>query len=266
LGKVIPEVRLAPDYDPATPQAIVKIPMTKFSGGNACGIIVSLGWFDPDGTTAKMVKKVTVKFEKITSGSLVHTEDDRSRKNVLKEEWFLKMGVNGRWFWFYSAENEIGVGEVITLKNMEHTLWLAEGDFIKITAHGAERNNVDDVMWWPREDRVLTLDGNRLDYIDDIQNGGAPGPPSRANRDARLGHQQDIFREFAWTMRGNRDQSAPLGLLDKTIAVRTLPEKQLKTFNDTVSFTAEVGTSAELAESLVMIDYTLTYTVLVEPQ
>src|SRR6185312_8232667 len=156
--------------------------------GECYGVIVSLGWYDPDGTTATRVKKVTVKFDKVTSGSLIHTEDDvhgrsgsRLRPLRLREEWFMKFGVNGRWFWYYSAQDEVGAGEVITLKNMEHTFWLAEEDSLRITAHGAERNNVDDVMWWARADRVLSIDGNPLDYLQHIQNGGVPGPPTRAN-------------------------------------------------------------------------------------
>lgn len=96
------------------------------------GAIISGGWGDPRGTEAKKVLPVQVNVEKIFM--------DANLDPIGKDEWYVYVGVNGRWRVFKSLN-----GSSKSL-NFRVNLDLAPTDKIHVTVCGFEADTVHDLM------------------------------------------------------------------------------------------------------------------------
>ena len=240
-----PIVELVMPFNPDAPQVKVKVPVTSVADSDCYGFILSLGWHDPDGSQAATVRKCTVTFEKVVTGGILHDV-------LTDEEWFMKMGVNGRWLFFRTKDDVVGREAEITMKNFKRTFYLAQRDGIRIAAHGAEINLVDNIFQRSDEDRTIRLDGVAIDYRRDVQGGN-------------LDRHHRIFWEFLWKQANTLAQeNEPLGLLDTA----PMPASKDGEFAiaDPVFFTKELGNTAELGYNERRVDYTLHYRVKIEPQ
>ncbi len=134
--------------DPAQPpkQVRVRIPLTKLSAGVALyGVVLSLGWHDPDGSLARQVRKVTIDLMNLTPFE-VHESGD--------PEWIVNVGVNGRWFQqIFGFKGKPGgaaqkptVGRPLFFNGASLVLFLAEDDLIHVSVHGMEEDGIGDIM------------------------------------------------------------------------------------------------------------------------
>ena len=251
-GSVQPIIEPIPPESPdQLPQQVkVKIPLTQLGmRDNYYGVILKLGWFDPDRSQARRVKKCTVNFKHVLKGHIDH--DD------FAEEWLVKFGANGRWF--LRNFTDVHNGQRLNL-NQRVEFFLSEDDSIYVTSHGAELDLVDDVFQERDGDRTVRLNGADVDWERDIVHGSRQ-------------RTWDICYEIAnmmWTT--FNDQNEPLGLIDPDPSVATNPwkvdgpptqsnQRSLRAFS-----TTEVGDSAELVTDTSVLDYTLVYEVSIEPQ
>ena len=149
-GGVLPELEAVRPKEGGLPtQVKVTIPLTKLSPQvETYGVIISLGWFDPAGTLATRVRKVTIELTQIAVADRHETGRPEFRVNV---------AVNGRWF-FFKGEEEVERNGTITLKAAERglqspprtlTLFLADDDAISISVHGMEQDGLGDIMDMP---------------------------------------------------------------------------------------------------------------------
>ena len=54
-------------------QVRIKFPMDQLPPGTECyGVIITMGWFDPDLAKARKVKEVTVKLDRVQAGTVQH--------------------------------------------------------------------------------------------------------------------------------------------------------------------------------------------------
>ena len=240
-----PIVDLVMPFNPDAPQARVKVPIASVADSDCYGVILSLGWHDPDGSQASTVRKCTVTFEKVITGDVNHDI-------LTAEEWFLKLGVNGRWMFFRTPDDTIGHQTEIVMNGFQRTFYLAQQDLIRISAHGAEINRVDDVFQRSDARRSIELDGRRIDYRLDVQEGD-------------LARHQRIFWQFIWNQADTLAiENEPLGLMDPDpMPASTNGEWPIA---EQAFYTREIGTTAELGYNDQIIDYTLHYRVKVEPQ
>lgn len=125
-------------------QAVIRIPLTQLAADrNAYGVLVSVGWFDPDAIQATKVKKVTVR--------LIAVQPDLQNLDS-DDNWNLNIGVNGRWFNFRFRAKESDTLGMVHLENVtggqfvKVDMELSEDDFIMVSAHGFEEDPLDDVM------------------------------------------------------------------------------------------------------------------------
>jgi hypothetical protein len=136
-------------------QALVKIPLKgKLSEAtNTYGVLLSMGWFDPDATQVSNVKKVTVKLISVQPAGDSH--DD-----LTEGEWNLNIGVNGRWFQFRFVVNDrslIHLGaqsdknEARAGPPPEVEMFLAREDLVMVSVHGMEEDAFDDFFRKPPE-------------------------------------------------------------------------------------------------------------------
>ena len=243
-GVVDPIVELVTPFNPDAPQAKVKIPVTAVADSECYGVILSLGWHDPDGSQAVRVKKCTVTFEKVTTSDVNH--------DILSdEEWFLKLGVNGRWIFRDTPDDSVEPNSDIPI-NVAKSFYLAPEDYIRISAHGAEKNLVDNAFQWSTDDRTIKVNGQPVSFQGNIQGGS-------------LDFHQKVFREFVWKQKSTfGEQNEPLGLLDPG------PMKAEKDgewpISEKAFYTKELGTTAELGVNPKIVDYTLHYRLKIEPQ
>jgi hypothetical protein len=232
-------------------QVKIKIPLTQLdSSSDYYGVIVKLGWFDPNHTLARRVKKCVVQFTHLHKG---HEDHD-----TFAEHWVVKYGVNGRWFRqdFTGVHNNTD----LALNAPQQTFYLADSDYLYVTSHGAAIEPVDGVFQRSDGDRTLRVNGVAMDWERDIVHG------SRQRMwDICYGLANMMFTTFNM-------QNEPLGIIDPTavkadnpLAVHGLNMQKTQHLQ-VAYFTTEVGESAELAEDPTKIDYTLNYLVTVEPQ
>ncbi len=119
-------------------QALVRIPLkgNLADDFNSYGVLVSIGWLDPDALQLKKVKKVTVKLDSVQPASPDSDAD-----------WNLNVAVNGRWFCFrFNAQP--GTHARIDLASVSGgpvtvEMLLAEEDLIMVSAHGFEEDPMD---------------------------------------------------------------------------------------------------------------------------
>lgn len=290
-----PRVELLPEAPgkPLERQAKVTIPLNAFVEENpdvdSYGVIVSIGWFDPDKQQGKDVKKVTVKLKKLVKNVIDH--------DIFKEEWRIKLGVNGRWF--HHQFDGMGSNDSRDL-NHEIVMHLHKDDFVAVSSHGAEVDLVDDV--YANDGRDITLSDRDVNEVD-LTEGGIGGDTQQfpidwdkhvdGHRDPVSGNalpgsnpaQRAICRklfDLMFTTFG--DQNDPLGIIDPgrgTVQENTLnprkvgeiTENQEEEIKLNATATSEVGSSAELvrvnpdlANLPSDIDYRLEYSILVETQ
>jgi len=268
-----------PGADPTkTPEQIkVKIPLTQLQGQqvDAYGVIVSLGWFDPDGSQARKVRKIRVEFPKVHKAAVNH--------DVFAEEWRLRIGVNGRWF--SRNRNQVHNNRDIGLGKAAEFL-LSEDDFVTITAHGTEENLVGDFMKRAEGNRTLDLDGevvNWAQHVDQPDDRLADRVRRRA-RNMMAGTLEDqneplgviparIAKTAAdppdWQARMDADESNPARSWRVKVAdlVERLGDRPGKVDGMlTGLYTFEIGATAELAFNPARVDYTLHYTIHVDNQ
>jgi hypothetical protein len=137
-------------------QALVKIPLKgKLSQAtNTYGVLLSMGWFDPDATQVDNVKKVTVKLLSVQPAGDTH--DDAT-----EGEWNINVGVNGRWFQFrfvvQSDGSRIHLGpnpgknQAAAGAPPEVEMFLAKEDLVMVSVHGMEEDAFDDLIRKPPE-------------------------------------------------------------------------------------------------------------------
>lgn len=252
-GSVQPVIEPVPPANPGfLPQQVkVKIPLTQLpASADYFGVIIKFGWFDPDRSLARRVKHCVVNFTHIHKGDIDH--DDWA------EEWLVKFGVNGRWF----LRNYTGVSNDTDLQLHAQPVdfYLADGDSIYVSAHGAELDLVDDVFQESDADRTVTLNGAIIDWDTDIV-------PWNRQRIWDICYRIADMMFFTFN-----DQNDPLGIIDPGTgaADNPLPVHGLNMLNtqhtQVAFFTEEVGESAELVEDPNRIDYRLHYRVTVQPQ
>ncbi|MEJ7714127.1 MAG: hypothetical protein WKF84_30860 [Pyrinomonadaceae bacterium] len=138
LAKIEPKVEIIEPADPTQPPEQVKItiPLKEADPKSAAyGVIVSLGWLDPDRSQAKRVKKV-----KVSKLSVKVGDDPRGAERGTgggsEGEWQVRIGVNGRWE--QRRRNNVITGDEIKFEGIEFNLHLAEDDFVQVAAHGED--------------------------------------------------------------------------------------------------------------------------------
>ena len=187
IGGVTPVLTILPAEPGAPPkQAKVKIPLTNLRGKDksSYGVILSLGWFDFDGTLAARVKEVEVIFDRI------QMEDD--------DEYQIKIGVNGRWTALVNRTDEddrfirdIKIGRSVKVHlDLDHIL--------SISVHGMKLNAVGRLM-------NGSLGGRRLGHFEWDKDIDQPD----------LGHTAAVAREFIGKQLSTfASQNDPIGFVD----------------------------------------------------
>lgn len=157
---------VTPDIEPVRPkdgglptQVKVTFPLTRLSADiETYGVIVSLGWFDPNGALAARVHRVTIELDQIV---LAKPDEGRS-------EYRVNVAVNGRWFFFGpDSDDEVEDNGTITLTRDRPqpigsgkqrkplgpprtiVLFLSEDDAVSISVHGMEQDGLGDIMDLP---------------------------------------------------------------------------------------------------------------------
>jgi hypothetical protein len=252
-GSVQPVIEpVAPANPGFLPQQVkVKIPLTQLpASADYYGVIIKFGWFDPDQSLARRVKRCVVEFTHIHKG---HEDHD-----TFAEEWMVKFGVNGRWFirHFQGVHNNTD----LQLRVGPQEFYLADRDAIYVSSHGAAIEPVDGVFNRTNANRTVRLNGRVMDWENDIVHG---------NRQRLWDLCYEVANMMFWTF---NMQNEPLGIIDpgRGAADNPLRVHGLNMQNtehwQVAFFTEEVGESAELAEDPHRIDYRLHYRVTVEPQ
>lgn len=152
------------DGQPVT-QVRVKIPLTSLPPTtDIYGVRIWLGWLDPDQSQARKVREVVVKLDRVVVGDQTHDTADENplvhlllgnlpfigtpvRVINLDAEWQLRIAVNNHWLQTPVIE-DVQTGSILTdgIRGKTFSLHLAEGDELKISAHGAEYDPVGDFM------------------------------------------------------------------------------------------------------------------------
>jgi hypothetical protein len=225
-----PVVELLDPPDPARPpeQAKIKFPLTELPDDvEAYGVIVSLGWHDPNLVEAAKVRKVTVSLESVSVHGDAHDNSGA--------EWVINVGINGRWL--RQRFEDVGSKSKLIFDDPKTvTLFLAEDDAVSISAHGLEEDGLDDFFRKPRDlgnpdgggspiqvksllaDRVLRLHteiknvsvpfiGRRVDWKQDVDQSDM----TRASQVIRA-----IFARMV--VEGAIDANDPLGLIDPNVS------------------------------------------------
>lgn len=212
------------------------------------GVILSLGWEDPDQSLARKVKRVTVSVKNIRVG-------DDNHENFLTDigggRWVIKYAVNGRWkMVIFPSVDE----EQILPVNIRHRFHLSDDDPIRVSIHGFEQDGVGNFLERNSEpDRVLFFEGKRVSYQRDVLT---------ADRSTAQRLTVALAEATAGSLGNEND---PLGLADAVEIVRTLPPGQTLERRLTAFHTDEQGGTAILFRTRT-VDYTLNYSLLVEPQ
>jgi hypothetical protein len=266
-ASVVPTIEpiLPDDPGTATQQVKIKVPLSQASSGDYFGVIISLGWYDPDGSQARKVKHCQVKLDHLFKGSVDH--------DTFSEEWSIKIGVNGRWYTQYWDGVHNNTSLMLNAPIID--LWLSEDDSIYVSSHGAEIDLVGDFFDRTEGRRTLRLNGKAIDWDADVV------PFNRQKL-------WDICYELADMMFFTfNDQNDPLGIIDpghgrignerqlqdvgngvilgNPIRLKNVKDSTLK-YSLIAFSTEEVGESAELEESTSIMDYRLIFSVDVKRQ
>jgi hypothetical protein len=251
-------------------QIKLTIPLQQLSNNTTYyGVIMNFGWFDPDQSQARKVKRCKIFFD--------HFHKENVNHDIGAEEWMLKFGVNGRWY--TRTFNDVHNDRDYPLKVDVPEFYLADTDAIRIASHGAELDQMDEVFDREIPRRTLRLYGADVKWDEDVVAGTADPTTNAANR-RRL---WDMVYEIAGMLPGGdpflnwlgiEDGRAnnPLGIIDPEGERADNPLK-VDTLNldkspaSQVAFYAqEMGETAELIERRTRKDYILHYEVTVKPQ
>jgi hypothetical protein len=145
IGEVTPVLTILVG-EPGEPpkQAKVKIPLTDLRGKDksSYGVIISLGWFDFDGTLAERVKEVEVIVDRVQFEG--------------NEPYQIKIGVNGRWAAFINHMDQYEQYWVQEIKIGHHVkLHLDLDQTLSIAVHGLKEGTVGEFMDKPLDERRL---------------------------------------------------------------------------------------------------------------
>lgn len=122
-------------------QALVTIPLkgAVAEQHNVYGVLLSIGWLDPDALSAPNVRKVTVRLKSVQPAA---PDSDA--------EWNLNVAVNGRWFNFRFDAGASGNPRIDLEKvaggPVQVEMLLALDDFVMVSAHGMEEDGFDDTI------------------------------------------------------------------------------------------------------------------------
>jgi hypothetical protein len=272
LAKIEPKIEFVPPKEPGlVPEQVkVTIPLAGVgSGVDAYGVILSLGWLDPDRSQARRVKKVKVSNFKIKVGAERH---DTFLLTGPTAEWQVRVGVNGRWM--QVRQEGITAHDVIDLPRRAGInanpveFHLADDDFVCVAAHGEETDAVHDTYKDRTDaDRTLTLGrSGPMDYMRDCVKGNLV----KARQVVTAIEDDQMFTGAV--------ESDPLGRLDpfhgeanpKNPVNNPFPVRGFvgkKDMSLDAPLVKEVGHAAELAENVnIGPDFTLTYTIEVTDQ
>ena len=135
-SSIDPIISPFPTEDPKLLRVTIPLKGKSIPSGDY-GVIISGGWSDPTGIDAKNIKKITVNITKA-----VFTKDNDPDKfyNKKKDEWYLYVGINGRWRLFESMDK----GE----RKLNHkiVLNLHKTQSVKISTNGYEADPIHDIM------------------------------------------------------------------------------------------------------------------------
>jgi hypothetical protein len=212
------------------------------------GVILSLGWEDPDLSLARKVKRVTVTMNNIRVG-------DDNHESFLNDfgggRWVIKYCVNGRWkMIIYPSVDE----EQVLPLNTAFRFHLSEEDPIRISIHGFEQDGVGNYMERNSErGRIFSFRGRQVSYDGDV-----------LTADRGTAQRMTVaLAEATASSLGNEND--PLGLADSIEIAGKIPDGNPVARTLTAFQTDEVAGTAVLFRTQ-QVDYTLNYTVLVEPQ
>jgi hypothetical protein len=271
-----PRVELVEPLDPEKPQARVTISLDEVRDHDLVGTVLSLGWFDADGSQARRVKRVRVRDFEVRVGSNDHDATGRG-----SGEWVVKLGVNGRWVMRHVED--VGAHDTIRFDGVEFDFHLSDHEWnqLFVSCHGEELDDVHDVFK-DRSDseRVLRRSGSTpYRYDGDIQRPEDLREPNQDDASLRLkGAARSFRRELVSRIRGEfslrtKTESDPLGRIDpfhgegvNPLGVTGPADKGPQRYSLKALVTGEVGDSAELAEKPGTVDYTLNYTVEITSQ
>ena len=147
----------------ATRQALVTIPTSCLSGQSSYGVIVSLGWHNPDHTPGNRVYAVEVNVHSIAA----------------RGDSLIRFGINGRFFQRY-----MGGHDVRQFQHATTSLLLSESDEVTIQVGGLHSNWVGDWLWsHGRAERTLHVGGREIHWRDieaapDTEVAQPNGPPT----------------------------------------------------------------------------------------
>jgi hypothetical protein len=251
VDPIVEEIR-KDDAGPLAPpeQVRVTIPLkSKVSAGlSNFGVIVSLGWEDPDLALARKVRRVTVKMKDIKVGDDNH---ESFLNDIGGGRWVMKYCVNGRWkmaiFPNVDEEQSLPLGD-------QFVFHLSEEDPIRVSIHGMEQDGVGNYLERNSEtERILFFRNKLIDYERDV-----------LTANANMARQLTIrIGEVTASSLGN--QNDPLGLADFVEIAGKIPEGKPQNRRLKAHRTDEVAGTAVLFETATE-DYSLNYTVQVDPQ
>jgi hypothetical protein len=153
-GQADPVIELLPAEKGGVPKQVkIRVPLTKVdASAHSYGVIVSLGWHDPERKQANKVKRVIVFLDSLEVGPAFPFV----REHEGSEAWEMKIGVNGRWF--AKTSNVTRQGMLVPLqKTIE--LHLAEEDHIAIKVFGIGATFHAEMFSRGLEFRILGTEG-----------------------------------------------------------------------------------------------------------
>jgi hypothetical protein len=294
IPAVDPIVELMEPFDPAKPQAKVTIPLTRpeLRDLNTYGVIVSLGWRDPDRSQARRVKKCSISLDDFCTSFFSMKERDRipeqGEKFMEGGTWRVRFAVNGRWFakefWIDPPPPPPAVHEGYRKPlGIKIVLHLSEEDGLHFSANGMiERTQGKYMAQHDPDDRTLRFlsGGGVIEWQRDIV--GKKTPAGRKNAmevfDALFskGIQFTIFP-------GQVDENFPMGFIDPYVSGPGA-ENPLRVDEDlsdipkivSASYSLEAPTEEDSAKRVIrggdmvekvgMLDCFIKYRVTIEPQ
>jgi hypothetical protein len=226
-------------------QATIKIPLRALDGEpDSAGMVLNLGWYDPDHSQAKRLISCEVRFKHVV------VEDAKTG------DWSFKFGLNG--WWETRSWKNVKKGDRLSI-DKTFKLMLTSEDYLRVSAHGAaidlvgayfrDTSESDRTIRWP--------DGRAVDWETEIVGG--------TKAKARDILDLVLSKLYKTLERGNK----ALGIIDEVILVgslrRTAPNAA-KDYNTKDFFgysLKEEGKSAELVLAGGK-DYTLSIDIVAE--
>jgi len=192
-----------------------------------------------------------------------------------KEEWLLRIGVNGLWKTVYfdgvgSSPVELREEKFELVRDrLTFNLHLARGDLLLFATHGSEFDPVGDMMHSSRANRIITLNGVQVPWREIVN----PPPDARQNRREMV--FQHVLKVMTDTTEGVGKmalgfENSPLGLIDPEPSRRgTSPQSNPMVIQSnlkdtpvrrTAAFARAVGDQMVLVEDPSLRDYVIQYT------